>query len=166
MRGRTLYESLPTNVRETPWESLPQWRRDYYDNVAAIPSGMVDDDSAPPSAAPSLADRLEAAAMKSGREVRSSSHDTLMELARRAAAALRAAEADTARLDWLERTAKAQGEVRIGYTEAWSESGDYGSVLSEGPEEFWVSDETNGNADPTLRAAIDAARKEAGNATE
>jgi hypothetical protein len=77
---------------------------------------------------------------------------------------LRAAEADTARLDWLERTAKAQGEVRIGYTEAWSESGDYGDVLSEGPEEFWLSDETNGNADPTLREAIDAARKEAGNA--
>jgi hypothetical protein len=78
-------------------------------------------------------------------------------------AALRAAEQDAARLDWLERIVKANGEVRIGYTEAWRESGDYGSVLSEGPEEFWIGDETCGNADPTLRAAIDAAQREEGN---
>lgn len=43
-------------------------------------------------------------------------------------------------LDQLEEILKTEERIDLGYTEAWVESGEYGAVLSQGPEEFWVSD--------------------------
>jgi hypothetical protein len=104
--------------------------------------------------APGLADRLERAAEAMGDTVRlpfdKRATEWIMDarplaaMLREAAAALRAAEADTARLDWL--GAQEYCEInRMGTTEA-----------------YWIV-QCRGNAHaPTLRAAIDAARKEAG----
>lgn len=68
--------------------------------------------------------------------------------------ALREARKDTARMDWMEARCVEEETMDLHFTEAWSETGDYGTVLSSGPREFWLHDEENG---PTLRAAIDAA---------
>lgn len=65
-------------------------------------------------------------------------------------------ENDTARLDYLADRAQKDDRVDLNFTEAWQESGDYGSILSHGPREFWLRDDGS-ECGPTLRAAIDAA---------
>lgn len=69
---------------------------------------------------------------------------------------VRVAEQDTKRLDFLESRTQERERIDINYTDAWTESGDYGSVLSSGPAEFWLTDDGT-ESGPTLRKAIDRA---------
>jgi hypothetical protein len=64
---------------------------------------------------------------------------------------------DAERLDWLGNRVLDREHQELNYTKAWVEHGDYGSVLSSGPSEFWLEDDGT-ECGPTLRAAIDAAR--------
>jgi hypothetical protein len=69
------------------------------------------------------------------------------------------AEKDSARLAWLEARVQEVEHVEVNYTDEWSEPGDYGSVLSSGPAEFWLRDDGT-ECGPTLRDAIDAAMQQ------
>ncbi len=75
----------------------------------------------------------------------------------RLTAALDRVRDDAARLDWLEREVERLEEVRLEFTEAGSEAGECGSVLSSWPRGFWINDGDE-QAHSTLREAVDAAR--------
>lgn len=66
-------------------------------------------------------------------------------------------EADRDRIDQLAAAASEYDGacVTIEFTEAWQETGDFGSVLSWGPREFWLNDDGE-SCGPDLRSAIDA----------
>jgi len=57
-------------------------------------------------------------------------------------------------LDGLEECLKTEERIDLGYTDAWVESGEYGATLSQGPEEFWVSEQGKVICQ-NLREAID-----------
>jgi hypothetical protein len=78
-------------------------------------------------------------------------------LALRIADLLAEAIRDSERLNFLESRAQEDGRVEIGFTDAWTEPGDYGSILSSGPLEYWLRDDGS-ESGPTLREAIDSAR--------
>jgi len=80
----------------------------------------------------------------------------LLDEVQRLRASLVEATRDSKRVNWLESQAVESNRVEIGFTEAWTESGEYGTVLSSGPREFYLSD-NEGDCGPTLRKAIDAA---------
>ncbi len=63
---------------------------------------------------------------------------------------------DSQRLDALETLLKGEETISLHYTDAWSEVGEFGAVLSQGPEEFWIGYHHMKLINRTLREAIDA----------
>lgn len=68
-------------------------------------------------------------------------------------------EQDGARLDWLEKWAKHEGDVMLGWSRADSDYDEFKGETFRWPESFYaIADDQEGQPYTSLRAAIDAAR--------
>ena len=65
---------------------------------------------------------------------------------------------DAARLDWLERIARQDDSVMLGWSRADSDYNEFSGESYNWPASFWAITEENAREHATLREAIDAAR--------